>query len=41
MNSDYEKNEKETKEYLERIISVYFKEFLNKFDSIYRIINLN
>jgi len=29
----YENNEKEIKENLEKIISIYFKEFLNKFDN--------
>jgi DNA repair ATPase RecN len=32
--NSYEKNEKEIKENLEKIISLYFKEFLNKFDNL-------
>lgn len=32
--SEHEKDENSIKENLEKIVSVYFKEFLNKFDSI-------
>lgn len=41
MSNDYEQSEIKIKENVDSVIAIYFKDFLNKFDSIFRLYQIS